>query len=641
VADFNADGRPDLAVANFGSDDVSILLGLGDGTFADQVCYGAGNAPHCVAAADFNDDGHLDLAVANATSDDVSILLGLGDGTFADQVRYAAGDLPQSVAAGDFNADGHLDLAVANFDSDDVSILPGLGNGTFAAQVRYGTGDSPRSVATGDFNGDGHLDLAVANGFSDDVSILLGLGDGTFAAQVAYAAGDSPRSVAARDFNGDGHLDLAVANFVTNDVSILLGLGNGTFAAQVPYGAGNGPQSVAAGDFNGDGHLDLAVANFASDDVSILLGLGDGTFADQVRYGAGDGPLFVAAGDFNGDGRLDLAVANWLSNDVSILLNELDDVAPVSSVAALPATVYTTQFEVSWSGEDDAGGSGISRYDIYVSVDGGTFSLWHTAAEAGSAMYTGAFGHTYAFYSVAVDFAGNVEQAPTEADATTTVADITAPSSAVAALPATVYTTQFEVSWSGEDDAGGSGISRYDIYVSVDGGAFSLWHTAAEAGSAIYTGAFGHTYAFYSVAVDFAGNVEQTPADADTRTTVQDTVAPTATLQKPSMPKPATRFCTIRVKYRDNAAMNAATVDGNDVLIAGPRRFRALARLVSKTLSTNGRVVTATYRFAASGTWDADDNGIYAFWLQAKQVRDMAGNAISKQKLGTLKVLLR
>ena len=542
MADFNADGRPDLAVANFGSDDVSILLGLGDGTFADQVCYGAGNAPHCVAAADFNDDGHLDLAVANATSDDVSILLGLGDGTFADQVRYAAGDLPQSVAAGDFNADGHLDLAVANFDSDDVSILPGLGNGTFAAQVRYGTGDSPRSVATGDFNGDGHLDLAVANGFSDDVSILLGLGDGTFAAQVAYAAGDSPRSVAARDFNGDGHLDLAVANFVTNDVSILLGLGNGTFAAQVPYGAGNGPQSVAAGDFNGDGHLDLAVANFASDDVSILLGLGDGTFADQVRYGAGDGPLFVAAGDFNGDGRLDLAVANWLSNDVSILLNELDDVAPVSSVAALPATVYTTQFEVSWSGEDDAGGSGISRYDIYVSVDGG---------------------------------------------------------------------------------------------------AFSLWHTAAEAGSAIYTGAFGHTYAFYSVAVDFAGNVEQTPADADTRTTVQDTVAPTATLQKPSMPKPATRFCTIRVKYRDNAAMNAATVDGNDVLIAGPRRFRALARLVSKTLSTNGRVVTATYRFAASGTWDADDNGIYAFWLQAKQVRDMAGNAISKQKLGTLKVLLR
>jgi uncharacterized repeat protein (TIGR01451 family) len=121
---------------------------------------------------DFNGDGKADLAVANGGSDNVSILLGNGNGTFQAAVNYNVHG-PRSVAVGDFNGDGKPDLAVANAFGT-VSILAGNGNGTFAEAVNYGAGSDPISVAIGDFNGDGKPDLAVANDYTYNyVSILL------------------------------------------------------------------------------------------------------------------------------------------------------------------------------------------------------------------------------------------------------------------------------------------------------------------------------------------------------------------------------------------------------------------------------------------------------------------------------------
>ena len=91
AGDFNGDGRTDLAVANSGSNDVSVLLGNGDGTFQPQVTYAVGSGPDALVAGDFNGDGRTDLAVANSGSNDVSVLLGNGDGTFQTQVTYAVG----------------------------------------------------------------------------------------------------------------------------------------------------------------------------------------------------------------------------------------------------------------------------------------------------------------------------------------------------------------------------------------------------------------------------------------------------------------------------------------------------------------------------------------------------------------------
>ena len=98
--------------------------------------FAAGDQPFSVTTGDFNGDGITDLATANRTSDDVSVLLGLGDGTFATQQVFTAGDA-RSVTTGDFNGDGITDLATANYFDHDVSVLLGLGDGNFATQPKH------------------------------------------------------------------------------------------------------------------------------------------------------------------------------------------------------------------------------------------------------------------------------------------------------------------------------------------------------------------------------------------------------------------------------------------------------------------------------------------------------------------------
>jgi hypothetical protein len=331
VGDFNGDGIPDLAVANEGpaSTTVSVLLGNGDGTFQTAVSYATGTEPVSVVVGDFNGDGIPDLAVANYSSNDFSVLLGNGDGTFQAARNFNGGPHPVSVAVGDFNGDGIQDLAIADAGNASgggvgVSVFLGNGDGSFQFAGAFDAGSSPSSLAVGDFNGDGLLDLAVANDsyFNGTVSVLLGNGDGSFAAARTFAAGSMPRSVAVGDFNGDGLLDLAVANYFGGTVSVLLGNGDGSFEPAHTYAAGFGADSVAVGDVNGDGIQDLAVAA-GGNTVSVLLGNGDGSFqTTNVRYVVGSVPRSVAVGDFNGDGSPDLAVANQFSNDVSVLLND-------------------------------------------------------------------------------------------------------------------------------------------------------------------------------------------------------------------------------------------------------------------------------------------------------------------------------
>jgi hypothetical protein len=327
VGDFNGDGKLDLAVADYVTGTVSVLLGNGNGTFQTHVDYVTGGLPESVAVGDFNHDGKLDLVVSNNGSNTVSILLGNGDGTFKPQVEYATGNFPVGVAVADFNGDGELDLAVAN--NDNIDIFMGNGDGTFEPAVNYPAGTSPGSPAVGDFNRDGKLDLVVANNGSFEINVLLGNGDGTFQPAVSYSTGSAPSSVAVADFNADGKLDLVVANNGSsndNTVSILLGNGDGTFKAHVDYGTGSSnPSSVAVGDFNGDGRLDLVVADLFSTDVRLLLGNGDGTFQAATSYGAGPQPSSVAVGDFDGDGKLDIAVADGNSATVSVLLPATTD----------------------------------------------------------------------------------------------------------------------------------------------------------------------------------------------------------------------------------------------------------------------------------------------------------------------------
>ena len=330
VGDFNGDGKPDLVVVpGDSSNNAGILLGNGDGTFQNPLIFSAGRNPVCIAVADFNGDGKLDLAIADQSGGSISIWLGKGDGTFLPPAFYAVEKDPNRIAVADFNGDGKLDLAVLSYGEsnaispNNVSILLGNGDGTFQPRKDYGTGEGgvPLDLAVGDFNGDGKPDLAVANSESGTVAILLGNGDGSFQPHVLNKVGKYPDAVVAADFNGDGKVDLAVS-YEGGVTAILLGNGDGTFQTPVRYVPGGFTLTVA--DFNGDGVPDLAVCplSFSAEGITILLGKGGGVFGPQpASYPVAHQPEFVAVGDFNRDGKADLAVADKNSNTVSILLN--------------------------------------------------------------------------------------------------------------------------------------------------------------------------------------------------------------------------------------------------------------------------------------------------------------------------------
>jgi hypothetical protein len=182
VGDFNADGRLDAVVASGGStaypgSGVTVSLGNGDGTFtlASGSPIPLGQNLSAIVTADFNGDGKLDLAVTDSGGNSVLILLGNGDGTFGVPTTIPAGNQPDAIIAADFNNDGKLDLAVANYGDGTITLLLGNGDGTFtqAAGSPYAVGQYPYQIAAADFNGDGKLDLAAANLSDGTVSILL------------------------------------------------------------------------------------------------------------------------------------------------------------------------------------------------------------------------------------------------------------------------------------------------------------------------------------------------------------------------------------------------------------------------------------------------------------------------------------
>jgi len=319
AADFNGDNKIDLVTSNYAGNTVSVLLGNGDGTFANRVNYSTSPSqyPYFVATGDMDGDGNVDIVTSGSLG--FVIFYGVGDGTFGTAHAYNIGQAVTDIVVADFNNDTHLDiatsqavrdsvgihisnndstytthsvhtgngtvsLAVGKLDSDNYAdILVGCSDGTVwnlknnqagdftAAEVHLGILSDPASVAIADLNGDNIGDFAIVHAVNDYLYTYLNNGDGTYTIDKAYTLTDNPISVAFDDVNEDGEPDIFACIGTTNDIEVYLNQGSGNFNFDSAYSVGGTPKEVVFADFNGDTHADMAATSNNTDQAGVLL----------------------------------------------------------------------------------------------------------------------------------------------------------------------------------------------------------------------------------------------------------------------------------------------------------------------------------------------------------------------------------
>ncbi|MFN8112738.1 MAG: VCBS repeat-containing protein [Solirubrobacterales bacterium] len=294
--------------------------------YEPPVTYTAGDDAFPVAVADFNGDGKLDVATGNENDDDVSILLGKGNaGKFKEKGDFPAADYPFGIAAKDFNKDGDDDLAVVGYDGDEIGVLTSKGNGSFKAPVSYPVPDGPYSVAAADLNGDRRVDLAVASDDDPKMSVLLGKKGGKFKPAESYPAGQAPTSVAIAQLDGKSGKDIAVLDY-EKGLKLFRGNGKGDFkkAVSIKIDDLQAAYGMAVAQIDGKGRPDIWVARCADSPQNLLLrakgetGLG---YKKPVKEKGGSCPYEIEIKDVDGNGYKDPILTSEDNGKVSVLYN--------------------------------------------------------------------------------------------------------------------------------------------------------------------------------------------------------------------------------------------------------------------------------------------------------------------------------
>jgi hypothetical protein len=332
AADLDGDGQPDLAVANWRTHSLSVLLNRGDGTFAQSVNYDVGLRPYWACAGDLDNDGDVDLATANYGDGTVSTLTNTGDGSFELAVGHKVGSMPRSVCTADLNDDGYMDLAAANDKSNDLSVLLNKGDGTFGEASAFPAAHSPKSIYPSDLDEDGDVDLVLAYcgpGLPAILNIMANDGQGNFSQLKILSAESYPWTVIAADLNEDGRVDLANTNYSTGSIAVFFGEGQGGYALDQLYRVRDPsrPQKrsqtrhLCASDLDADGDPDLAVACWGLNGCAVLRNQGAGRYELAGIFETGKMASSVASSDFNGDGLNDLVLTNVDGNTITVLTN--------------------------------------------------------------------------------------------------------------------------------------------------------------------------------------------------------------------------------------------------------------------------------------------------------------------------------
>ena len=407
AADFYRNGRQDLAVANYGSNTISLLRNQGvAATFNLKDSIMGLNHPISICASDFDGDGSPDLAVADYFStrtdtakvqppDSVLIFRNKGNGRFDKTDSCAVGFYPSSVVAADFNGDGTPALAVTNYGSHTVSILKYGASPKFTLDSSYFVGNFPSACVAGDLNGDSRIDLAVACTGSGNVAILRNRGSALFDSHgQRYVTATPPLAIRAADINNDAAVDMILTRSAGSDIDLLGRVliisnnGDGTFRDTTSTNGGSLPYSLCVADFNNDAHQDMAVTNPGVNAISVLRNMGIGRFDDSgvVSYPVGTSPNDVIAGDFNSDGKIDLAVANSGSSSISVLIDTGSgrfSAAVSYTVGTHPNAIRSADFDRDGKLDLAVTHAGTTRLSILRGNGNGTFVATVNDAETG------------------------------------------------------------------------------------------------------------------------------------------------------------------------------------------------------------------------------------------------------------------
>src|ERR1051325_5317371 len=323
TADLNKDGIPDIVTPSSTMNNVSVFLGVGDGTFPVVVpTYGVGSGPTVVRTAEFSGDTWPDIVTLDTTGNTVSVLLNNQDGTFATAVTTSTGTTgPVQMEAGDINGDGKADVAIAG--AAQIIILYGLGDGHFSATTTtLATAGAPQDLDLGDFDGDGKLDVVDT---ADAPSMLtkLEVWHNELPTGFTRTTYNPPNALSYRVMAGDPTLDgLPDVTMTTNlGGGIYLNNGSGSLTSKQTNG-GDFPshREMTLADVSEDGIPDIILSGIINDVARFLWINPDGSVGFSTRNTLEDGTAVVAA-DFNHDGRPDFAEVRPGSNHFWVALN--------------------------------------------------------------------------------------------------------------------------------------------------------------------------------------------------------------------------------------------------------------------------------------------------------------------------------
>ena len=273
-SDFNGDGIDDLAHSNYeAAGSISIFLGSTTGPPSRVDDLPVGNRPNSIRAANLNADPYPDLVVANYFGADVSVLMGRGDGTFADAVHVSTGGArANSIEIVDLNLDGHNDVIVGDSIGSHVTVLIGSANGTLTLADQYDLPDDVADLVALDANLDGKLDVASVSREKGSVTILLGDGGGELSIDRSFLGSPGAAMIEMGDVNGDGAADLMVPVRDRSIFEVHLNDGTGDFGRPIQFDLDSSLGSgVLLSEDRETGDVELWIAQAGSDSIRKMV----------------------------------------------------------------------------------------------------------------------------------------------------------------------------------------------------------------------------------------------------------------------------------------------------------------------------------------------------------------------------------